>query len=153
MYVTRTSRHVNAPPAAVYRALLDADAVGRWRVPDGMSGRVHEFDAREGGRFRVSLTYELPGNTGKSGARTDTYHGRFVRLEQDRLVVEELEFETDDPALRGTMTMTTTLTAREGGGTEVVMVHEGVPDVVPPADNETGTRMALANLAALVETS
>ncbi|MFF0203986.1 SRPBCC domain-containing protein [Streptomyces sp. NPDC005017] len=153
MYVTRTSRHVNAPPAAVYRALLDADAVGRWRVPDGMSGRVHEFDAREGGRFRVSLTYRLPGATGKSGARTDTYHGRFVRLEQDRLVVEELEFETDDPALRGTMTMTTTLTACEGGGTEVVMVHEGVPDVVPPADNETGARMALANLAALVETS
>ncbi|MET9734381.1 SRPBCC domain-containing protein [Streptomyces sp. NPDC006458] len=153
MYVTRTSRHMNAPPSAVYGALLDADAVGRWRVPDGMSGRVHEFDAREGGRFRVSLTYEHSDATGKSGARTDTYHGRFVRLERDRLVVEELAFETDDPALRGTMTMTTVLTATEDGGTEVVMVHEGVPDAVPPGDNEAGTRMALANLAALVEAS
>jgi uncharacterized protein YndB with AHSA1/START domain len=150
MYATRMSRYVQAPPAAVYRALLDADAVARWRVPEGMSSRVHAFDAREGGAFRVSLTYELPDARGKSDAHTDTYHGRFVRLVPDRLVVEELEFETDDPALRGTMTLTTTLVAKEGG-TEVVMVHEGIPDAVPRADNETGTRMALDSLAALVE--
>ncbi|MFJ8086527.1 SRPBCC domain-containing protein [Streptomyces sp. NPDC096205] len=150
MYATRMSRYVEASPGSVYRALLDADAVGRWRVPDGMMSRVHAFDAREGGAFRVSLTYEQPDAVGKSGAHTDTYHGRFVRLVPDRLVVEELAFETEDPDLRGTMTMTTTLTTKEGG-TEVVMVHEGVPDAVPRADNETGTRMALARLAALVE--
>ena len=66
-------------------------------------------------------------------------------------MVEVLEFETDDPALRGVMTMTTTLTDADGG-TDVHVVHEGVPDAVPVADNETGTRMALANLARLVET-
>ncbi|TKA00014.1 SRPBCC domain-containing protein, partial [Actinacidiphila oryziradicis] len=54
------------------------------------------------------------------------------------------------PAFRGTMTMTTTLTDA-GGGTDVLVVHEGIPDSVPAADNETGTRMALANLAQLVE--
>ncbi|MFJ5774192.1 SRPBCC domain-containing protein [Streptomyces sp. NPDC093094] len=150
MYTTRMSRYVGAPPESVYRALVDADAIARWRVPDGMTARVHEFDAREGGRFRVSLTYGRPGAEGKSGARTDTYHGRFLRLVPDRTVVEELEFETGDPALRGTMTLTTTLTAKNGG-TEVVMLHEGVPDGVPRADNETGTRMALAALALLVE--
>lgn len=62
-----------------------------------------------------------------------------------------LEFETADPALGGAMTLTTTLTDAEGGGTDVLMVHEGLPDAVPAADNETGTRMALANLARLVE--
>ncbi|MGC9540605.1 SRPBCC domain-containing protein [Streptomyces sp. UG1] len=153
MYSTRVSGHVNASRAAVYRALLDADAVERWRVPDGMTGRVHAFDGREGGAFRVSLTYEAPTGTGKSDAHTDTYHGRFVRLVPDELVVEEVEFETDDPALRGTMTMTTTLTDAAGGGTDVVIAHEGIPDVVPAADNETGTRMALANLARLVESA
>lgn len=61
-----------------------------------------------------------------------------------------MEFETGDDALRGTMTMTTSLTAVEGG-TDVVIVHEGIPDVVPREDNETGTRMALDNLARLVE--
>ncbi|MEY9996436.1 uncharacterized protein YndB with AHSA1/START domain [Streptomyces sp. V4I8] len=150
MYSTRVSRHVNASRAAVYRALLDADAVAKWRVPDGMSGHVHEFEGREGGAFRVSLTYDLPTGTGKSDAHTDTYHGRFVKLVPDERVVEEVEFETDDPALRGTMTMTTTLTDADGG-TDVLVVHEGIPDVVPAADNETGTRMALANLARLVE--
>jgi hypothetical protein len=65
-------------------------------------------------------------------------------------VVEVLEFETADPDLRGEMTMTTTL-ADADGGTDILVVHEGIPDGVPPADNEMGTRMALANLAALVE--
>lgn len=150
MYSTRVSRHVNAPRTAVYRALVDADAVARWRVPDGMTARVHEFDAREGGAFRVSLTYDLPTGTGKSDPHTDTYHGCFVRLVPGERVVEAVEFETDDPGLRGTMTMTTTLTDADGG-TDVLVVHEGIPDAVPAADNETGTRMAPANLARLVE--
>ncbi|WP_086561104.1 SRPBCC domain-containing protein [Streptomyces africanus] len=151
MYATRVSGHVDAPRADVYRALVSAEAVARWRVPAGMSGEVHEFDAREGGRFRVSLTYEAPEATGKSAAHTDTYHGRFARLVPDAQVVEVLEFETVDPLLGGTMTLTTTLSDAEGGGTDVVMVHEGIPDAVPAADNETGTRMALANLARFVE--
>lgn len=135
----------------MYRALLDADAVARWRVPDGMTSRVHQFDAREGGAFRVSLTYDSPTATGKSGAHTDTYHGHFVELVPDKRVVEVLEFEATDPALLGEMRMTTTL-VDHGGGTHVTVVHDGVPDTVSPADNEIGTRMALDRLAALVET-
>jgi uncharacterized protein YndB with AHSA1/START domain len=150
VYSTRVSRHVNAARPAVYRALVDAGAIAKWRVPDGMSARVHEFDAREGGAFRISLSYGTPAGTGKSAAHTDTYHGHFVRLVPDEQVVEVFEFETADPGLRGEMTMTTTLTDA-GGGTDVLVVHEGIPDQVPAADNETGTRMALASLARLVE--
>ncbi|MFG3577774.1 SRPBCC family protein [Micromonospora chersina] len=150
MYSTHVSQLVKAPRSAVYRALLDPAAVAKWRVPTGMSGHVHEFDAREGGSLRVSLTYEAPDNTGKSTAHTDTYHGQFVKLVPDQQVVEVVEFETDDPALRGAMTMTTTLTDVDGG-TEVVVVHDGIPDAIPAEDNETGTRIALANLARLVE--
>ncbi|MFG2647953.1 SRPBCC domain-containing protein [Streptomyces sp. NPDC048436] len=150
MHSTQVSGHVNAPRTAAYQALLDADAIARWRVPDGMSGHVHAFDAREGGRFRVSLTYEGHSGNGKSSSHTDTYHGHFAKLVPDEQVVEVLEFETEDPALRGTMTMTTTLTDADGG-TDVLVVHEGLPDSVPAADNETGTRMALSNLARLVE--
>jgi uncharacterized protein YndB with AHSA1/START domain len=150
VYSTRVSRRVNAPRSAVYRALLDADAVARWRVPVGMTSEVHEFDPREGGTFRVSLTYDAPGQAGKSASRTDTYHGHFARLIPDRQVVEVIEFETADPALGRPMTLTTTLTDADGG-TEILVVHDGIPASVPPADNETGTQMALANLAALVE--
>ncbi|MEV3970707.1 SRPBCC domain-containing protein [Streptomyces sp. NPDC050698] len=152
MYTSRVSGHVDAPRAAVYQALVSAEAIARWRVPAGMRAEVHEFDAREGGAFRVSLTYETPAASGKSAAHTDTYHGHFTRLVPGEQVVEVLEFETTDPALGGTMTLTTTLTDAEDGGTDVLMVHEGIPDAVPAADNETGTRMALAHLARLVET-
>jgi uncharacterized protein YndB with AHSA1/START domain len=151
VYSTRVSAHLSASPPEVYRALLDADSIARWRLPDDMTAVVHEFDAREGGRFRVSLTYEQAvAPRGKSTGRTDTYHGRFVRLVPDRQVVEVTEFETDDPALQGEMTMTTTLAPTERG-TEVVIVHEGIPDAVPQADNETGTRMALAKLARMLQ--
>jgi uncharacterized protein YndB with AHSA1/START domain len=115
-----------------------------------MTSQVHEFDAREGGSFRVSLTYDAPTGTGKTTAHTDTYHGRFAKLVTNEEVVEVLEFETTDPELRGEMTITTTL-ADADGGTDVVMAHEGIPGGVSAADNDTGTRIALANLAALVE--
>jgi uncharacterized protein YndB with AHSA1/START domain len=150
MYTTRVEQHVHAPRSAVYRAMLDADAIAQWRVPDGMTSTVHEFAPHVGGSFRISLTYDAPGPAGKSSAHTDTYHGRFVELVPDERVVEELEFETSDPALAGTMRMTTTL-ADADGGTTVTVMHEGMPDAVPPADNEVGTRMALGKLARLVE--
>ncbi len=147
---TRVRRHVNAPRADVYRALLDARAVAAWKVPTGMTSKVHEFDPREGGAFRVSLTYDEPTGTGKTTSHTDTYHGRFGRLVPDEQVVEVMEFETADPSMRGEMTVTYTLTDADGG-TDVLTVHEGLPSGVAPGDNETGWRMALDKLAAFVE--
>ncbi len=147
---TRLNQHVNAPRAQVYRALLDARAVATWMVPDGMTSHVHAFDAREGGSFRISLTYDTPSGIGKTTAHTDTYHGRFVKLVPNEQVVEVMEFETDDDSLRGEMMMTFTLTEVDGG-TDVLAVHDNLPPGVSPADNETGTRMALEKLARLVE--
>jgi uncharacterized protein YndB with AHSA1/START domain len=147
---TRLSQHVNAPRAQVYRALLDARAVATWMVPDGMTSHVHEFNPREGGSFRISLTYDTPSGSGKTTAHTDTYHGRFVKLVPHEQVVEVMEFETDDDAMRGEMTMTFTLTEVDGG-TAVLAVHDNLPPGVSPTDNETGTRMALEKLARLVE--
>ena len=150
MYDQRTTGLVRGSRADVYAALLDPAAVASWRVPDDMTAHVHEWEPVEGGRFRVSLTYRAEGHAGKTDGATDTYSGRFTRLVPDEQVVERLAFDTPDPALRGEMTMTFTLRDVEGG-TEVELVHEGVPDAVPPEDNATGTRMSLAKLAAYVE--
>jgi uncharacterized protein YndB with AHSA1/START domain len=150
MASTRITRYINAPRARVYQSLLDPHAVAKWKVADGMTSHVHDFDAREGGAFRISLTYEAPDAKGKTSERTDTYRGRFVKLVPNELVVEVDEFETDDPAMRGEMTITITLRDVENG-TEVIAVHEGLPPGVSPADNDTGWRMALTRLAALVE--
>lgn len=151
MSATRIRYRVNAPRASVYRALLDARAVATWMVPDGMSSQVHVFEPREGGAFRISLTYDAPTAAGKTTAHTDTYHGHFVKLVPNEQVAEMLEFETTDPMLRGEMTLTITLTDA-GGGTDILAVHESLPPGLSPADNETGWRMSLAKLAALVET-
>jgi uncharacterized protein YndB with AHSA1/START domain len=152
MSTTRITRHIAAPREAVYRALIDANAVQHWMVPDGMTSEVHSFDAREGGAFRISLTYDAPTGTGKTSSKTDTHHGRFVKLVPHELVVQTSEFETADPALRGEMTITFTLQAAAAGGTDIVAVHENVPPGVPPADNELGWRLSLNKLAALLET-
>jgi uncharacterized protein YndB with AHSA1/START domain len=147
---TRISRHVNASRADVYRALLDARAVATWMVPTGMTSHVHAFDPREGGSFRISLTYDEPTGTGKTTAHTDTYHGRFVKLVANEQVVEVVEFETTDPAMRGEMTITIAL-ADADGGTSILAVHDRLPRGLSPADNEVGWREALEKLAALVE--
>lgn len=148
---TRISRHVNAPRANVYRALLDAQAVATWMVPRGMTSQVHLFDAREGGLFRISLTYDEPTGTGKTTAHTDTYHGHFVKLILNEQVVEVMEFETAGAAMRGEM-MVTFMLSDADGGTDVLAIHNNLPPGVSPADNETGWRMALDKLATLVET-
>jgi uncharacterized protein YndB with AHSA1/START domain len=141
---------VSAPRAIVYRALLDARAVATWMVPTGMTSHVHAFDGREGGSFRISLTYDAPTGAGKTTAHTDTYHGRFVKLVPNEQVVEVVEFETPDPTLRREITITITL-VEAGGGTDVLAVHDGLPRGLSPADNEAGWRSSLAKLAALVE--
>jgi uncharacterized protein YndB with AHSA1/START domain len=147
---TRLSRHIRAPRSTLYRALLDPGAVQRWMVPDGMTSHVHAFDAREGGTFRISLTYDQPTAAGKTNARTDSFHGRFVRLVPDAEVVQIVEFESDDPAMQGEMTITYTLTEADGG-TELVGLHENLPAGVAPADNELGWSMSIDKLADLVE--
>lgn len=152
MSTTRVERLIRAPRHAVYRALLNRDAIEHWRVPEGMTSQVHSFEPREGGSFRISLTYVAPDRTGKSTAHTDTYHGHFARLVPDQEVVEVSEFETSDPALAGEMTITYTLVEEEGGAaTRILGVHEGLPEGVSPADNELGWRIALDKLAELVE--
>lgn len=147
---TRLHQHINAPRPQVYRALLDPGAVARWMVPDGMTSRVYVFDAREGGSFRISLTYDDPMGTGKTTAHTDTYHGRFVTLIPYERVVEVMEFETSDDTMRGEMTATFILTDADGG-TDVLAIHENLPPGLSPSDNELGWRMSLEKLARLVE--
>lgn len=95
MQWTRVARHVDAPRSVVYQALLNAQAIARWRVPDGMSSHVHEVDARVGGRLRVSLRYDQRTGTGKSTEHSDTYHGYFADNVAGRLGAADSACGTD----------------------------------------------------------
>jgi uncharacterized protein YndB with AHSA1/START domain len=144
------TRTIRAPRAAVYRALLDADAVESWMVPDGMTSEVHTFEAREGGEFRISLTYDSPSRAGKTTAQADSFRGHFRRLVPDTEVVQVVEFDSDDPSMTGAMTITYRLEDVDGA-TELTGIHEGLPPGVAAADNELGWSISLGKLAALVE--
>jgi uncharacterized protein YndB with AHSA1/START domain len=147
---TLVSRFVAAPRSRVYAALLDPAAVQRWMVPDDMTSEVHRFEPWEGGTFAITLTYDAPTAAGKTGAHSDTSTGRFVRLVQDAEVVQVVAFETDDPDVRGEMTITYRLEDAPGG-TLVHGLHQDLPTGVSAADNELGWTMALRKLAELVE--
>lgn len=147
------SRVVAASADRVYEALVDADALATWLPPDGMGGRFEHFDARPGGSYRMVLTYTDPsGSPGKVTEDSDIVEGRFVELVPRRRVVQGVEFESDDPAFAGTMTMTWTLTATDDG-TLVTIRADDVPDGISAEDHAAGLASSLANLAAYVGAS
>jgi uncharacterized protein YndB with AHSA1/START domain len=117
-----------------------------------MKGHVHVFDAREGGTYRVSLTYQDSKHSsgGKTSEDTDTFQGRFVELVPYEKIVEVIEFESRDPRFAGEMKITTSFTDTDDG-TEVTVLCQGIPAGVRPEDNEVSTKQSLQKLAALVE--
>ncbi len=148
---TRVTRIVKAPREAVYLAFLDPDALAAWLPPAGMSGHMHRFEPRAGGKLRMSLRYRDPKDSpGKTSADTDTFLGRFAELIPHEKIVWIVEFEPANPAFAGEMTITTTL-ADADGGTEIAMTCDNIPKGIRPEDNAMGCRSSLRNLAALLE--
>lgn len=146
------SRVIHAPAAAVYGAFVDPNALMAWLPPEGMRGELLAFDPSAGGVYRMRLTFADGGiaMAGKSSADSDVVEGRFVELVPDRRIVQRAEFESDDPAFAGTMTMTWTFEP-VGGGTQVSIVAENVPEGISKADHDAGLASSLANLARFVE--
>jgi uncharacterized protein YndB with AHSA1/START domain len=151
MATTRVTRRIHATPDRVYEAIIDSEAVQQWMVPDDMTSRVHRFEAREGGTFRISLTYDDPSSAGKTEGSTDTFEGRFVKLVPGREVVQAIEFETDDSEVTGEMNIVYSLAADDEGETLLTGIHENLPPGVSPEANELGWQMSIDKLARLVE--
>jgi uncharacterized protein YndB with AHSA1/START domain len=149
---TRTSRLIRAPAEALYEAFTDPDILVTWLPPGDMTGKIHEFDARVGGGYRLSLFYppDEHERRGKTAAREDMVTVRFVELSPPHKIVETGSFHTDDQALRGEMTMTITFEPAPGG-TKVTMAFENLPPGVRPEDNDAGTSLSLEQLARRIE--
>ena len=150
--IDTASRVIHASPHRIYRALLDPEALVAWLPPKGMRGKFFSFDARVGGGYRMALTYDAPdhANPGKSSENTDIVQVRFIALAEDETIAQEVEFESEDPAFAGTMTMTWSLRA-DGDGTRVSIVCEDVPEGIGADDHDEGLKSSLANLAEFTE--
>jgi len=137
----RLLRVLRAPPERIYRAFLDADAMAKWLPPHGFTGKVHEMDARVGGRHRMSFT-------NFTTRQTHSFGGEYLELVQSERIRYTDAF--DDPNLPGGMQTTVSLRA-VSVGTELSIVQEGIPDVIPLEACHLGWQESLALLAQLVE--
>jgi uncharacterized protein YndB with AHSA1/START domain len=137
----RLHRVFRTTPERVYRAFVDPDAMVKWLPPDGFTGRMHHLDVRVGGSYRMSFTNFATG-------ATHAFGGTFVELVPDERLRYTDRFE--DPNLPGEMHTTVTL-KEVAVGTEVEIVQEGVPDVIPRAACYLGWQQSLTLLARLVE--
>lgn len=137
----RLYRVFKAPPERVYRAFLDPAAMCKWLPPHGFTGTVHEMDAKVGGRYRMSFTNFSSGNSHSFG-------GEYLELMPNECIRHTDRF--DDPNLPAEMITTVTLKA-VSVGTELQVVQEGVPDVIPAEACHLGWQESLALLAQLVE--
>lgn len=149
----RGSRVVLAPPDRVFAALTDPDALAGWLPPAGMSGRFERFDLRPGGGYRLVLTYDDEA-AGAASAKaldgTDVVEARFLEVVAGERIVQAVDFESDDPALAGTMTLTWAISP-VAGGTRVEIVADDVPAGISAEDHAVGLWSSLVNLAAHVE--
>jgi uncharacterized protein YndB with AHSA1/START domain len=137
----RFQRVLRATPERVYRAFLDADAMAKWLPPNGFTGKVHQIDARVGGTYKMSFTNFSTGHSHSFG-------GEFLELVPNERIRHTDKF--DDPNLPGQMQTTITL-KKVSVGTELNVVQEGIPDVIPPEACCLGWQESLALLAKLVE--
>lgn len=137
----RLHRVIAAAPGKVYRAFVEPDALARWLPPNGFTARVHELDARVGGRHRLSFTNFTSG-------RSHSFGGQYLEL----VPGERLRYTDrfDDPALPGEMTVTVELKA-VSVGTELTIVQEGIPAAIPVEACYLGWQESLRHLARLVE--
>jgi len=137
----RLHRVLHAPPARVYKAFLDADAMVKWLPPNGFTAKVHHMDARVGGTFRMSFTNFSSGNGHSFG-------GEYLELVPD----EKLRYtdKFDDPNLKGEMDVTVLL-KKVSVGTDVSIVQSGIPDLIPVEACYLGWQESLVLLGKLVE--
>ncbi|MBC9883506.1 ATPase [Bradyrhizobium sp. INPA01-394B] len=144
-----SSRFICANTACIYDACIESEKLVRWIAPAGAQAKVEEFDAREGGRFKIILSFS--NDIGKSSSRTDVVSGRFLRLVPGEGIVQAIEFVSDRPEFAGTMIMSWRLHP-SGDRTLVSVVAENVPQGIGKADHESGMASSLENLARFVET-
>jgi uncharacterized protein YndB with AHSA1/START domain len=143
-------RLIAAPLVDVFAAFTSADKLARWLPPEGAAGEFDRCDLSEGGGFRLRLTFDDPDIETKSDDDADIVEVHIPVLDDGRLIVWEVAFESDDPRFSGTMAMHWYL-SRKGGGTLVTIDAHHVPPGISAKDHVAGLNSSLAKLAAVVE--
>jgi uncharacterized protein YndB with AHSA1/START domain len=149
--IDSASRLISATPQALYSAFAEPGAMEQWIPPGNMTGQMVHFDFREGGSYRMRLTYADPQpGRGKSSDDSDDVEVRLTKLVDGRRIEQEVTFESADPAFSGIMRMVWTFRPATAG-TLVTVRAENVPEGIRPEEHEAGLNSSLDNLAGFTE--
>lgn len=149
--VDTASRLIRAPASTIYMAFASAEAMQTWLPPKGMTGTFLVYEFREGGTYRIRLTYDEPQHApGKTSEDADEVEVRFVRLVPNQQIEQVVTFQSDDPAFSSEMRIAWVLQPVEDG-TLVTVRCEDVPPEISAEDHQAGLTSTLGNLAAFAE--
>lgn len=142
---------IRATKEKVYRAFLEKNALEYWLAPKNMAGKIHDFDAKRGGGYTMSLFYLDASEKGKTTANEDRFTVTFVTLEPFERIVQAIVFDSHDKRFQGEMTMEVLFAEVVPGFTEVTIIFGNLPPGISPEDNEAGTAQSLQKLAGYLD--
>ncbi|WP_394170698.1 SRPBCC domain-containing protein [Saccharospirillum alexandrii] len=149
--IDSASRLISASPETIYRAFSEPGSMERWLPPGNMTGKMLHFDFREGGSYRMRLTYTEPyQGGGKTSEDSDEVEVQLTKLEEGRVIEQAVVFESEDPLFSGTMQMSWMF--QSGNGRTLVTIQaRNVPEGIRPEDHDAGLNSTLEKLAEFVE--
>lgn len=149
--MSKNSKVIKATKQKIYQAFTDKAALEYWLAPNGMRGKIHDFDVKVGGEFTMSLFYTDDGFKGKTADNEDRFTVKFTALQPYEKITQTITFDSKDKSFQGEMIMETSLEEVADAFTEVTIIFKNIPPGIKPEDNEAGTEQSLEKLARYLE--
>lgn len=151
MGTSANSKIIKATKEKVYNAFINKNALEYWLAPDIMVGKIHDFDAKVGGGYTMSLFYIDNEMAGKTSGNEDRFTAKFVELKPYDKIVETIHFQSDKSEFLNEMTMEVFLETKGDNLTQVTIIFKNIPTGIDPKDNEAGTEQSLKKLSRFLE--
>lgn len=145
------SKIIHADKATVFNAFSDKKALEYWLAPDGMTGKIHDFNFHIGGGYEMSLYYNDNEIGGKTRGNEDRFTAAFTEIKPCERIVQTINFKSDNNAFKDEMTMEVLFTNLDTNSTKVTIIFRNIPTGIDPKDNEDGTEQSLQKLKTYLE--
>ncbi len=148
---SKNTKVIRATKENVYNAFTNPKALEYWLAPNGMTGKIHDFNLKIGGGYEMSLFYNDDKIAGKTSGNEDRYRATFVELKPYEKIVQTIHFQSDKSEFTDKMIMEVLLDEVENRATKITVIFKNIPTGVDPKDNETGTEQSLEKLEKYIE--
>lgn len=144
---SKNTKIIQAPVEKVYKAFTTQSALEHWMAPNGMTGRIRNFEPKEGRGYEMSLFYNDESIKGKTVNNEDRFVSTFVELEPNEKIIQAINFQSEEEGYKEPMAMEVYFAPLVNNATELTVVFRNIPDAIDPKDNEDGTEQSLEKLS------